>query len=164
MTRRTFWGITTNKSGAVKSTSGLPDAGFKRYSTYHEGVIYLYQAVMGPVDSSYPWESRRPSDTGTSHFRAGSYLPASPASHRADLVVLGFGSSTGTSPEPAHRFGRSLSRASGNRSEEEGRMIASQVAVLDDLLRPPDHSRTDRGGEYEAWRGTSSREGDRQAG
>ena len=131
MTGRTFWSITTSKSDTVKSTSGVPDAWFRRYSTYHGGILALYQAVMGPTDSSCPWESRRTSDTGPSYFCAGSYLPAPLISHRANPA----------SPEPAHRFDRSLSRASGNRLEEEGLMSASQAALLNEFLRPARPSR-----------------------
>ena len=154
VTGRTFGGFTTSKSGAVKSTSGVADAEFKRCSTYHEGVLAFYQAVMGPTDAIYPWESRRASDTGPSYFGAGSDLPASSTSHRADPA----------SSEPTHVLGRNLSRASGNRSEEEGLMIASQVARLNDFLRPSDHSRAGHAGEYEAWWDISIREGDRPAG
>ena len=154
VTGHTFWGIMTSESGAVKSSSGVADAGFKRYTSYHEGVLAFYQAVTGPADASYPWESRREGDTGPTYFGTGSDLPALPTSLRADPA----------SSEPAHRFGRNLSRASGNRSEEEGLMVVSRVAHLNDFLRSSDHSRADHPGEYEAWWDSSSRDGGLPAG
>ena len=114
VTGRTFWSITASKDDAVKCTSGIHDAGFMRYNTYHDGALGLHQAAMGPRDSSYTWESQRPSDTGPLYFNADSDPSAPPTTHRSDLVALGFGTSAGASPKSAHRFGRSLSRASGN--------------------------------------------------
>ena len=43
-------------------------------------------------------------------------------------------------------------------------MIASQVALLNDFMRPPNHSQVDHAGGYEAWWDTRSRKGDRPDG
>ena len=162
-----FWGTTASKSDAERSSSGVASAGYKRYDSNHESALPFYRAVVGPADTSYPWESWRKGDSNPMHIgaasdltagEAGSDLPAPPTSLRANPMSM---ESVHEPIHPQGKLSRDLSRASGNRFEEEGRRVAAQVNHFNELLRSFDPSRAHYPGEYEAWWNSSSRDAGR---
>ena len=85
---RPFWGISSHRDEAIKATHWIPDTGFMRFNSYHDGSLGLYQATNVPRDSSYQWESARPSDTAPLHssrtrtHRRHSPLSTASSTHR----------------------------------------------------------------------------------
>ena len=135
-----FFGITTSQGDASEATHGISGAILRRFESYHTASLGLFRALFPKHSQSHPWKTQRPcgpprtfSPSSPDAFLDSSTFLPPPRISQGPLRQRAAPPDAGRGPTGGLR--RNLSRASGNRSLEEGLVIAAKVTALNEALR-----------------------------